>query len=55
VLSYYYFIFLQKFYANRSQAGHEREETTYKNYCFDRLADKYKEDLLERALSNQAK
>ncbi|MDD4113104.1 MAG: tyrosine-type recombinase/integrase [Herbinix sp.] len=39
----------------RSQAGHEREETTYKNYCFDRLADKYKEDLLERALSNQAK
>lgn len=39
----------------RSQAGHEREETTYKNYCFDRLTDKHKEDLLERALSSQAK
>ncbi len=39
----------------RSLAGHENEATTYKNYCFDRMVDKQKEDLLERALNHQAK
>lgn len=39
----------------RSLAGHENEETTYKNYCFDRMVDKQKEDLLERALNHEAK
>lgn len=38
----------------RSQAGHEKEETTFKNYCFDRMADKQKEELLEKALSKKA-
>ena len=38
----------------RSLAGHENEETTYKNYCFDRMVDNEKEDLLERALTHQA-
>jgi site-specific recombinase XerD len=39
----------------RSLAGHESEETTYKNYCFDRMVDKQKEDLLERALTHHAR
>ena len=36
----------------REQSGHENEETTYKNYAFDRAPDKHKEALLEKALSS---
>ena len=37
----------------RKQAGHANELTTYKNYCFDRMVDTQKEELLEKALSRK--
>ena len=36
----------------RKQAGHEDERTTYKNYCFNRMAKSETESSLEKALAH---